>query len=197
MSKPKQNQEAPAELTLKGVATQIGAFEKGLGLSAAGLTRAERVKLRTGSEHVPDALIELLATHAEENGGTIAGISFDAAAAREALTYVSATKPAVTAARRFAQRAEDKARQQRGPVADRSFGIYRALERFVRTPEGESLKDAYEKMRSLVRPRRKAARTTKASATATEPKSTGADAGAAPTTAETPAAVVTDAKASV
>jgi len=141
MSKQNQSKPAPSQLTLQGVTSQIEALETGLGLSGAGLSRITRKKTRVSSRHVPDDLIELVATHATENGGMVAGMSFDAAAARAALTKVSEARSAVARIRQFAQRVEDDAIQQRATAADEAFAIYVAMERKMRTPAGESLQE--------------------------------------------------------
>ena len=160
MSKQKKAQAtAPTQVTLQSVPTELKALETGLGLTGAVFTRVERVRTRTSSQHVPDVLIEMLATHAETNGGMVAGLPFDAAGARAMLAKVSTARSAATAARQFAQRVEDDAIQGRSDVADVAFGLYRALQRVVRSPQGKPEKDSYEKMRSAVRAHHKARKT--------------------------------------
>jgi hypothetical protein len=159
----------PAGLTLQGVPSLLAALQEGLGLGAAVFSRAERVKTRAGSRRVPDALIELVATYAENHGGAVAGLPFDGAAARAALTSVSTAQAAARAARQFARRAEDDAVQGRATVADRTFAVYAALKRLVRTPEGNALKDAYDEMHAVVRAHNKTRKTAASAATSTAP----------------------------
>jgi hypothetical protein len=183
---------APAQgLTLQGVPSQLAALQTGLGLGAAVFSRVERKKTRSSSQHVPDALIELVATHAENNSGAVAGLPFDGAAARVALTQVSTAQAAVRAARQFAQRVEDDATQGRATVADRTFAVYSALRRLVRTPEGAALKDTYDQMHTVVRASNKARRAA-ASGTASATKTSKASATAA---AKAPTPTVTPAQA--
>jgi hypothetical protein len=206
MSKAKKSKPmASSQLTLPGVPAQLAALQAGLGLSGAVFSRIERKQTLASSYHVPDALIELVATHAENNGGVVAGLPFDAAAARDALTQVSTAQAAVRAARQFAQRVEDDATLRRSDVADRAFGIFTALRRFVRTPEGKTLRDVYDEMHSTMRAYHKA-RKAKASAKANATVDTSAKADAstaanaeAPTTvvAEKPAAAPTSAPTAV
>jgi hypothetical protein len=160
--KMKSKSTAPPQHTLLDVANQLAALEAGLGLSGAIFSRDERKQVRGSSKHVPSTLIELVANCAAGNGGVIAGMPFDVVAAREALTQVSTAQAAVRAARQFAQRVADDATLRRSVVADRAFGIYVALQRFVRTPEGKPLKDVYDQMTSVMRANKKA-RTTSAS----------------------------------
>ena len=193
MSKQKQKTEASSQpMTLEGAVSQLVAIERGLGLTEAGLSRKSRVTNRTRSEHVPDELIELLAAHSDSNGGVVAGTPFDAAAARATLTQVSAARRTAASARRLAQRVEDDATSQRANLSDVAFGIYRGLERLVRTPQGSDLQDTYDKMRAAVRASRKGARKAKASSSppavtppATQPQPQQQSAGPTPASALT------------
>jgi len=91
-------------------------------------------------------------THlAEQNGGTIAGVSFDTVAANAVLTSTAPT--GIGICRQLLQRMEDDWIQQQVAVADPAFAIYRALGRLVNTPAGNALKPAYEQMQAIVKNR--------------------------------------------
>src|SRR5579883_2128332 len=149
MSKQSKKQTV-AQPVVRDVVSQIESIQTDLGLGA-GYKRVERRQTRMRSERVPDAFLELLATLAEKNGGMIAGMSFDAAEARNVLAFVKTARANAAAARELAQRAQDASVQQRIAVVDRGMGIYRALGRIVRTAEGNDLGPVYEQMQSLVR----------------------------------------------
>ena len=152
----------------RSVVSEIAAIESGLGLTTS-LTRSDRVQARQRSERVPDALIELLATIASQNEGLVAGMTFDAVEARATLAYASTARTNIQAARHLAQRMEDESIRKHTLLANRSFGMYRALARLVQTPEGEALRSLYEQMQSLVRPRGRRGSTKAASPNAVAP----------------------------
>ena len=65
---------------------------------------------------------------ADQNGGLVAGMPLDTAAANAALTNVSDARTAAAASRAIAQKMDDDAVQQRVVVADRVFAIYKAAQ---------------------------------------------------------------------
>jgi hypothetical protein len=157
----KQSELTPAD----SVVQQLAAIESSLGLSD-GMTRTERKGQKSLSRNVPDKFIELVADLANQSGGSVAGIPFDAAAATAALTYVSGAQKIVAAAQGLALHVSDDSIERRTTVANDSFAVYSALGRLVRTTKGKPLRQKYEEMQSLVRqPRRK---TTAGDATTTQ-----------------------------
>ena len=127
-------------------------IEKGLN-AVVSLTAANRKQLESRSTKVPDALILKMIQVAKKNGGLVAGIPFDVTAAQGVLAQVTTLRAGVESSRSIAQKMSDQALQQRVTVADRTFGIYRALERLVKTPEGTSLLGTYETMAATVKNR--------------------------------------------
>jgi hypothetical protein len=109
---------------------------------------------------------------AQQGGGSILGMPFDATAASATLTQTSDTRTAISVGRQTLQRMEDEMIQQRATVADPAFAIYTALRRLVKTKAGNTLAPAYEQMKSIVKNRPRKVRKKKT----TEPTS------AAPTT---------------
>jgi len=150
--------------TLNGLAGQV---------QSPVLSKADRNRLRSRSERVPDQLIEMISDLAEQNGGQILGMSFDAAAARTTLTQTSATRTQISTAKQLTQKMEDDMIQQRTAVADPTFAIFTALRRLVNTKSGNSLAPAYEQMKTIVkdRPRTPRKKKTATTATATAPAS--------------------------
>jgi hypothetical protein len=150
--------------TLNGLAGQV---------QSPVLSKADRNRLRSRSERVPDQLIEMISDLAEQNGGEVLGMAFDAAQARTTLAQTSATRTQVSTAKQLTQKMEDDMIQQRVAVADPTFAIFTALRRLVNTKSGNSLAPAYEQMKTIVkdRPRTPRKKKTATTATATAPAS--------------------------
>jgi hypothetical protein len=164
MSKTKVSPDS-ITTTLSNVAGQI---------NSPVLSKADRDRLRSRSDKVPDQLIEMISSLAEQNGGKVLGMPFDAATARATVTQTRATKTQISTAKQLTQKMEDDMIQQRVAVADPAFAIFTALRRLVNTKSGNSLAPAYEQMKTIVKnrprtPRKKKATTT---ATATAPSAT-------------------------
>lgn len=164
MSKTKIASDAVAS-TLSSLAGQI---------KSPVLNKADRQRLKGRNDRVPDQLIEMISDLAEQNGGKVLGIPFDAATARATLTQTSATRVQIGTTKQLTQKMEDDMIQQRATVADPAFAIFTALRRLVNTKSGNSLAPAYEQMKTIVKdrprtPRKKKASTT-ASATAPAPQ---------------------------
>jgi hypothetical protein len=109
---------------------------------------------------------------ATDNGGVVAGMPFDVDAANAALSSSSKAQAAADASRTIAQKLVDSAVQQRVVVADRTFAIYRALGRLVKTPEGNSLLGTYKDMAATVKNRPRIARKKKTAAPSATPAAT-------------------------
>ncbi len=134
------------------------------------LSKNDRRNLQGRNERTPNELVEMLCHLAEQNGGHILGMPFDAATARTVLAQTSTAQTQISVARQLLQRMEDDMIQQRATVADPSFAIFTALRRLVNTKSGNSLTPAYVQMKAIVknRPRKKRAKKT------TEPATTAA-----------------------
>ena len=143
--KPKKLRVAPSSPT-----AQIDALSESLGYAAA-LPRKQQGVLRSRGGSMPVDVIELLANLAEQHDGVIAGVAFDAAAARDALARSKSARAVATAARRLARRADSDCVQVLALVADRTMAAAQALTRIVRTPEGENLREANDQVRALMR----------------------------------------------
>ena len=126
------------------------------GITSPSLTRTARRQLQSRNADTPDSLIEMVSHLAEQGGGSVAGIPFDAATARAMLAQTSTTRTTISVGRQTLQRMEDDMIQQRATVADPAFAIYTALRRLVKTKSGNALTPAYEQMKAIVknRPRR-------------------------------------------
>ena len=197
MTKSKTSNPAPVASS-SSVTQQLAAIEKSIA-PIVSLTKQQRRQLENRSANVPDALIQKMIQIATNNSGLVAGMPFDVNAASTALTQVSEAQAAADSSRTIAQKMVNSSVQQRVVVADRTFAIYRALGRLVKTPEGSSLLRTYEDMASTVknRPRvrrKKAAEPSASNATAPEPTAPPAP---SPAQAETaaPAAVAVPAAA--
>jgi hypothetical protein len=191
MSKSKTVTQPAPVTTNVDVASQLDAIEKSLG-PVVSLTSKARNQLESRSRIVPDALIQKMIQIATNNGGLVAGMPFDVDAANAALTNVSKAKAAADASRTIAQKLVDDSVQQRVVVADRTFAVYRALGRLVKTPEGNSLLRTYEEMTTVVKNRPRIARKKKTAAASATPATTSESTPApapspAPVQASTPA----------
>jgi hypothetical protein len=146
------------------------------------LTPAARQQLRGRNANVPDELIEMIRHLAEQGGGSVLGMPFDATAATTTLAQTASARTAIRVGRQTIQRMEDDMLQQRATVADPAFAIYTSLRRLVKTKAGNSLSAAYEQMKSIVKNRPRKSRKKTA-----EPASPPATATAAATAPATPA----------
>jgi hypothetical protein len=170
MSKPKTTQQAAATTNID-VSAQLVAINKTLD-PVVNLTPKARGVLENRSRVVPDALIQKMIKIATDNGGVVAGMPFDVDAANAALSSSSKAQAAADASRTIAQKLVDSAVQQRVVVADRTFAIYRALGRLVKTPEGNSLLGTYKDMAATVKNRPRIARKKKTAAPSATPAAT-------------------------
>jgi hypothetical protein len=143
--KPNQPSVVPSNAV-----AEIDAMSQSLGYAAA-LSRAELINLRSRGKQMPIEVIELLADHAEQNGGSVVGVPFDAAAARDALARSKAARAVAKAAYRLARRAESDSVQSLALVADRSRKITQAMSVDVRTPEGEAFAAMNDQVRAMLR----------------------------------------------
>jgi hypothetical protein len=180
--------EASTPPAIADVATQLGTLQKTLS-PIVSLTVKQRGQLETRSANVPDALIEQMIEAADKNGGVLAGFSFDTAAASATLTQVKAARAAAASAGQIAQQMADSATSQRVVVADEVFGIYRSLERLVKTPKGNSLLRTYQTMASTVKNRPRKPRKKKTAGTTSSGKKAAASSEqtSTPAPAESPA----------
>ena len=149
-----QSKTVTVASTLAGIAEQI---------PSASLDSKTRRSVQGRNENAPDALIEMVCHLAEQGGGSVLGMPFDAAQARAALAQANEARTAISVARQTLQRMEDDMIQQRATVADPAFAIYASLRRLVKTKAGNSLSPAYEQMKAIVknRPRKPRAKTGK------------------------------------
>jgi hypothetical protein len=172
MSKSKVSPDAVGA-TLTGMADQI---------ESPVLSKVERDRLKGRNRLVPDQLVEMICHLAEQNGGQVLGMAYDAAQARATLAQTSAARTHISVTRQLLQRMEDDMIQQRATVADPSFAVYTALRRLVNTKMGNHLSPAYEQMKQIVknRPRTPRKKVAKAAAGTVAPTT-------APATPESPA----------
>jgi hypothetical protein len=129
---------------------QIDALSESLGYAPA-VPKAQAQMLRGRGTAVPVTVIELLANLADQHGGTIAGLPFDAAAARDALARAKSARSVANAARRLSRRAVSDALQNLAVVGDESMAIALALDRITRNPRGNAFVEANDQIRSLMR----------------------------------------------
>ena len=100
---------------------------------------------------MPVDVVELVANLATQHDGAVAGMAFDAGAARDALARAKAARAVATAARRLARRAESDSVQSLALVADRTMAVTQAMGRVVRTPEGKAFVEAHDQVRAMMR----------------------------------------------
>ncbi len=92
-----------------------------------------------------------MANLAEQNGGAIAGLAFDAAAARGALSRAKHARDVAKAARRLSRRAVSDALRNLEIVGNDAMAIALALDRIARNPRRKSFVGANDQIRSLMR----------------------------------------------
>jgi hypothetical protein len=138
-----------------GPPSQATVIDSIAGTFIAALPRKEQEKLRSRGRRTPVAVIELVASLAEEHG-TIAGISYDAAGARTALARVKNARAVAKAALRLARRAESDAVRTFTLAADRTMAVTAALSRLVHIPENAGFREANARIRTLRRAKRTA-----------------------------------------
>jgi hypothetical protein len=154
-------------------------------IQSPSLTPATRQEVRSRNARVPDELIEMITHLAEQGGGSVLGMPFDATTATTTLAQTASTRTAINVGRQTMQRMEDDMLQQRATVADPAFAIYTALRRLVKTKAGNALSPAYAQMKAIVKNRPRKSRPKKEKTA--EPASPPATATAAATTPATPA----------
>jgi hypothetical protein len=164
--KPNELRVAPSN-----AAADLDALSKSLGYAPA-LPIAQVSLLRKRGGAVPVKVINLLANLAEQNGGAVAGLPFDSAAARDALARAENAQQIAKAARRLSRRAISDSVHSLALVGDESMTLVVALGRKVRTPNGKSFVEANDEIKSLMRAHSKSGRTRKAAAKATTPVAT-------------------------
>ena len=165
--------------------SQIDSLSHGLGYAAA-LPKAQVNLLRNRGTALSSEVILLLAKLAEQHGGMIAGTQFDAAAARDALARAEDARDVANAARRLSRRAVSESVRNLALVGDRSMAVTQAMDRIVRTLDGESFVEANDQIRSLTRAHSKSGQTRKVAAKA---KATGTTS-TTPSTSSNGAAIV-------
>ncbi len=147
---------------------------------------------------VPTTIIDRILALAVRGGGTVAGITLDPAAAKAALTQADEADEVATAANMLARRAQDQAIRLRSGVAGNASAIRTAMVGYAKTPQGASLKQENDEIRSLAKQHRAAAKGRKtrvenslAASTTPGVTATTAAAKGAPADAETAAAAAT------
>ena len=143
--KPKKLRVAPSNAV-----AEIDALSASLGYSAA-LPPVQLGTLRARGAGMPVDVIELVANLATQHDGAVAGMAFDASAARDALARAESARAVATAARRLARRAESDFVQNLALVADRTMAVTQAMDRIVRTPEGSPFLKANDQVRAMMR----------------------------------------------
>ena len=133
------------------------------------VTVTARRDMRAVVARAPAALIALVTSMAEEGGGSVAGVSIDAAATRDAVTQVSHLRVGAAAARAIARHLEQEALALASGVAQRALSATTSLEALARTPEGRTLVAKATELRAAARGsrRRSIAKQAKATSPAT------------------------------
>jgi hypothetical protein len=144
-----------------GIIAQLRAIAASLHLRDR-LTIEQRRTLNAESAFVPNAFLEAVATSASVHGGTVAGLPFDANAAREAIARSAAAAGIVQWAHDFAQTVADDALRDRAAVASRAVRAYGMLAKYVETDEGAAMVGELAQMREIMKQSRRPSRRAKA-----------------------------------
>ena len=146
------NHKKPTKLRVapSNAVASIDALSQSLGYAPA-VAKSQLKLLQNRATSVPVEVIKLLASIAEQHGGTIAGMPFDAQAVRDAIARAEHAHDVAKAARRLSKRAVSDAYQNLALVGLKSMGITQALERLVLTPDAEAFKEANDQIRALMR----------------------------------------------
>ncbi len=164
--KPNKLRVAPSNAVV-----EIETLIQSLGFAAA-LPKAQQNMMRNRADAVPTVVTNLLANLAEQHGGAVAGMPFDAAAVRSALARADHAHAIAKAAMRLARRALSEAIRNRAIVSDRSMAVQLAMSRIVRLPEGEAFVEANGQVRALMRTLSKSGRSRKVAPKAAAPSTT-------------------------
>lgn len=137
-------------------ANQVDRLADSLDCLAAPPSRAVQHMRRARASRVsPDVLADLIAL-SERNGGVLAGIRFDPAAARALLARAEHAERLERSSLRLARRAKADAIRSRALLATHAMAAIAFLKRAVRTPEGEPFIDGYAQIaHAMRRPKRR------------------------------------------
>jgi hypothetical protein len=105
---------------------KLGDLAADLQLGGA-LGRPERKRVNQRLAYVPARIVRAVAAVAERNGGKIAGLTFDAETAKEALAWKKLGPKLAAEARRFVTRIESTMLRRLADVTAKAFAIYRVL----------------------------------------------------------------------
>ena len=117
--------------------------------------------------HMPDAVLEGVASVAAEHGGKLADVPLSADLVRDTIARSAASASLVRALRAFATRIESDSLERKGEVVDQVGAMLATLDGFVRTAPGAHLAAAHRELRAVLRaahPRRRRQPATKAMA---------------------------------
>ena len=135
------------------------------------LTTAERDAKREVKRRATGALVVLVASMAEEGGGSVAGVQVDATASRSAQAQAARLRVGARSARSLARRFVDDALTLEADDAQRALSAVAAMEAQARTPEGKHLAPKVLELRTAAkegarRPRKGAKAKAEAASTA-------------------------------
>jgi hypothetical protein len=166
-------------VSLSDIPTQLQSIEAscGYGDPLDDETRKQSSRL---IDRVPSTIVERVITLAQRGKGSVAGIALDPVAAKQALANADQADAIATAAAMLVRRAQDEAIRLRSGVAGQASAVRITLRGYVRTPQGASLVQENDELRSLAK-RAVAARK------ARKTREGKADVAAAPPTSNAPA----------
>jgi len=139
---------------MASVVTQLDTIAQTLA-SAGTLSVAQRKVHRDRMRRVPSALVDLVLTLADENGGELAGMKVESGEIRATRAEVASARAAALLARRVAAILEDGAMEKDAAVCNRIFATYRGLRRWKSTPAGAPFARVFEQMATMVRDEQK------------------------------------------
>jgi hypothetical protein len=178
-----------ATVSLSDIPGQLQSLEASCNYGDPLTDEARKVGIKL-IDRVPSTIVERVITLATRGKGSVAGITVDPVAAKQALANADQADAIATAAQMIVRRAQDEAIRLRSGVAGQASAVRMTLRGYVKTPQGQALAQENDELRSLAKravAARKARKTREGKAdVAAAPPTTSAPAEAP--AAETPAA---------
>ncbi len=141
---------AAASTAASGVPAQLQAIESACGYEDP-LTDAARKTSENVVRRVPQPIVDRVIALAGRQGGTVAGITFDATTAKAALAEADAADAVATAGLMLVRRAQDHAIRLRASIAGTVSAVRTSLRGYVKTAQGAPLAQEADELRSLAK----------------------------------------------
>jgi hypothetical protein len=141
---------ADGHASLDDVPAQLQAIEASCNYGDPLVDDARR-KSQSVIDRVPSSIVDRVIALAARGGGSVAGITLDPDAAKQALADADQAEAIATSATMLARRAQDQAIRLRARVATQASAVRMSLRGYVKTEQGQPLVSENEELRSLAK----------------------------------------------